>query len=70
MDRPVGERILKKLKWLAENFESVKPEPLHRHLRGKYKVRVGDYRAIYTVNRKAKRIRIHMVGHRDKIYET
>jgi mRNA interferase RelE/StbE len=70
LDQSVAERILKKLKWLAENFESVKPEPLHQRLRGKYKLRMGNYRAVYTVDRKTKRIRVHMMGHRDQIYET
>lgn len=69
LDQSAAQRILKKLKWLAENFESVKPEPLHRRLRGKYKLRVGNYRVIYTVNQRAERIRVHMVGHRDKIYK-
>jgi mRNA interferase RelE/StbE len=70
LHRQVAKRILKKLRWLAENVERITPEPLHRRLRGKYKLRVGDYRVIYTLNRKQQKIRVHMVGHRDQIYKS
>jgi len=69
LDRPIAQRILKKIRWLAENIERIQPEPLHKRLRGKYKLRVGDYRVIYTLNLKERAIRVHMVGHRDRIYK-
>ena len=27
LDKPIAERVLKKLKWLAENFENLSPMP-------------------------------------------
>ncbi|MCK4233696.1 type II toxin-antitoxin system RelE/ParE family toxin, partial [candidate division WOR-3 bacterium] len=37
--------------------------------KGMYKLRVGDWRIIYTVNQKTKVITIHMIGHRKEIYK-
>ncbi len=70
LDQSLAQRILKKLKWLAESFDLIKPEPLHHQLRGKFKLRVGDYRVIYTADIKTKRLRVHLIGHRDRIYKT
>ncbi len=42
IDKQVGRRILKKLNWFSENFETVVPEPLSGEFKGAYKLRVGD----------------------------
>ena len=70
LDRTQAQHIFKKIRWLAENAQFIRHKPLHEQFRGMYKLRVGDYRIIYTVNNKQKRIRVHMIGHRDKIYMT
>ncbi len=40
--------ILKKLHWLANNFEHIPPLPLTANLKRFFKLRIEDYRAIYT----------------------
>jgi mRNA interferase RelE/StbE len=71
LDQQARLRILKKIKWLAENFESLTPEALSGHWAGNYKFRVGDYCAIYTFESKEKqRITIHFVRHRREVYKT
>ncbi len=65
----VADRILKKLHWLAENFDSLRPEPLTGPFSGLFKLRVGDYRIIYQVNREKKLLTVRLVGHRREIYE-
>jgi mRNA interferase RelE/StbE len=47
----VRDRIVKKINWLAENFESIEPQPLTADLVGLFKLRVGDYRVIYEFDR-------------------
>ena len=37
--------------------------------KGMFKLRVGDWRIIYTVNQNTKIITVHMVGHRSEIYK-
>jgi mRNA interferase RelE/StbE len=66
LDRPVVRRILRRLTWLSKNFQSIVPEPLSGQLRGTFKFRIGDWRAVYTLERKT--IVIQFIGHRNKIY--
>ncbi|MBI3739907.1 MAG: type II toxin-antitoxin system RelE/ParE family toxin [Chloroflexi bacterium] len=68
LDRTVTKRIYDKIKWLAENFDSLTPEPLEGNWKGKYKFRVGDYRVAYTVNRDEAYLMVHMVRHRREAY--
>jgi mRNA interferase RelE/StbE len=68
LDKPIAQRILKKLKWFSENFEMITPLVLRGQWQGRYKLVVGDYRVIYTVNYMEKLIAVHLVGHRKEIY--
>jgi len=68
LDKPVAQRILSKLKWFSENFEMMNPLTLYGQWKGKYKLVVGDYRVIYTLNYAEKRITVHLIGHRKEIY--
>ena len=67
LDRQVVQRILRKLDWFSKNFERVIPEPLGREFKGTYKLRVGDWRVIYTVEGDI--VIIQSVGHRREIYK-
>lgn len=49
LDKPVGRRIVRRIRWLAENLDTVRLEPLTGDLAGFYKLRVGDYRVIYEL---------------------
>jgi mRNA interferase RelE/StbE len=69
LDQVVADRVLKKLRWLAENFDSLRPEPLTGPFSGLLKMRVGDYRLIYQVNRETKILTVRLVGHRREIYD-
>jgi mRNA interferase RelE/StbE len=68
LDDVVASRVLKKLRWLAENFDSIKPEPLAGPFSSLFKLRVGDYRLIYQANREKKVLTIRLLGHRREIY--
>ena len=68
LDQAVAARLLKKLRWLAENFDSIKPEPLTGPFTGLLKLRVGDYRIIYQTDREKKVLTVRLVGHRREIY--
>jgi len=39
IDKQVGLRILKKLSWFSENFETIVPEPLSGEFKETYKLR-------------------------------
>jgi len=46
----------------------VSGEPLEGKFKGKYRMRVGDYRVIYWVKEDEKTVYIISVGHRKDIY--
>lgn len=71
LSKAIAQRILKKIRWLAENFEMVQPEALTGGFKGLYKLRVGDYRVLYTFRQKERKvIIIHLVKHRREVYKS
>ena len=66
LDHQVVRRVLRKVSWLSEHFERVVPEPLSGEFKGTYKLRVGEWRVIYTVEKE--KIVIQFVGHRREVY--
>ena len=69
LDKPIAQRVLKKLHWLAENFELITPERLSGILQSVYKSRVGDYRILYTFTREKQQIIVHFIRHRREVYK-
>jgi len=70
IDKSIAQRILKKIRWLAENIEQITPEQLSGPWQGMYKLRIGDYRVIYAIDRgELKVITVHFVGHRREVYK-
>ena len=67
LDKSIARRILRRLAWLSKNFQSIVPEPLIGELKGTFKLRIGDWRAIYAME--GKKIVIQFVGHRSEIYK-
>ena len=49
LEARIARRILVRLRWLARNFDDIRPNALAADLAGLFKLRVGDYRAIYEV---------------------
>jgi len=68
LNSTVVDRILRKLDWLKENFEIITPESLKGEFKGLFKLRVGDYRILYTYDKRQKLISVHLIGHRKEIY--
>jgi mRNA interferase RelE/StbE len=66
---PIAQRIVDRIRWLAENFEQITPEPLKGNLAGFFKLREGDYRILYEALRKERLIVVHYIGHRSEIYK-
>jgi mRNA interferase RelE/StbE len=70
LNKADAQQVLKKLHWLTENFEQATHQPLTGTLKGIFKLRVGDYRALYTFDSKVQIITVHMVKHRSEVYKT
>jgi len=67
LDKPIARRILRRLAWVSKNFQSIVPEPLTGELKGTFKLRIGNWRAVYTVEGEI--IVIQFIGHRSEIYK-
>lgn len=70
LDKPIAQRVLNKLRWLGENFEAITPEPLTGEWKGLHRLRIGRYRAFYTVNFPERRLVVHLIKHRGEVYKT
>lgn len=69
LDTPMAQRVLKKLRWLAENFAAITPETLTGQWQGVFKLRIGDYRVLYTCDRETQKIVVRFVRHRREVYK-
>lgn len=43
--------------------------PLRRNLKGYMKLRVGDYRIVYSISKKTVTVHVIKIGHRKDVYE-
>jgi mRNA interferase RelE/StbE len=69
LDKPISRQVFKKLKWLAEHLNEATPIPLTGNLKDIYRLRVGDYRALYTFDKSREVIVVHFVQHRSEVYK-
>ena len=68
IDRPIAKRILHKITWFAQHFDTITPESLSGDMSGHFKLRIGDWRVVYLIEKET--IVIKAVGHRREIYKT
>lgn len=68
LDNTAAQQALDRLHWLADNAESVRHKALTAQFKGAFSLRVGDYRAIYSLDRTQYRLVVHFVRHRSKVY--
>ena len=66
LDRQVMVRVSRRIDTLAQQPRLGKP--LKSRLRGKWSLRVGDYRVIYRINTTQRQVIVENVGHRRGIY--
>lgn len=69
LDTLVTQRVFKRLRWLAENLDVITPEALTGQWQGVFKLRVGDHRVLYTVDRTKQKIIVHFIRHRREVYK-
>lgn len=69
LDRPIQKRIRERLKWVGEHFEEIRPEALKGEFAAYYKIRIGDYRAIYQFDHTLQTITVFNIQHRREVYD-
>ena len=68
LDSTAAQLVINRLTWLAENAELVNHRALTGRWDGFYRLRAGDYRALYTIDRENRRVVVHLVAHRSEVY--
>ncbi len=68
LDRPVAQRIIRRIQWLADNLDAVNRETLTGQFAGYFKLRVGNYRVIYELLEEEQLLIVHVIAHRRDIY--
>ena len=69
LDRSVRQNVIVRLQWLSENFDTAAPLSLHGEWGNFFKLRVGDWRVVYTFDPTLKLITVRVIDHRSKIYK-
>lgn len=69
LDTTIARRIAEKIQRLADNFDLIQPEPLIGRYAHLFKLRVGDWRVLYTFDSVQHCITIHVIAHRSKVYK-
>jgi len=66
IEKPIRLRIVERLRELRD-----KPDRVGKRLRYSdfWSLRVGDYRAIYEIDRSKNRVAVLFIGHRKKVYD-
>jgi len=70
LSKPTAQRILNKIRWLAENLDQLTPEPLTGPWASVFKLRVGDFRVLYTLDDSKNSVTIRFVRHHREVYKT
>ena len=69
LDKFIVQQILKKISDLCSNAQNLNIKKLKSTKYNLYRLRVGVYRVIYTIENKALTIHIVAIGHRKDIYK-
>lgn len=69
IDRNIAKRIAEKIEWFCQNIDHIIKEPLTGKFKGKYKLRVGDWRIIYSIEHSSQIVTIYAIEHRSRVYK-
>jgi len=69
LDKAIAQHVSNKIDWLSQSIEYIIPAPLKGIFKGKYKLRVGDWRVIYSFEHTTQLITVYAVRHRSEVYK-
>lgn len=69
LDKTIAQNIAHKIDWLSQNIENITPAPLKGKFKGKYKMRVGDWRVVYSFENSTQIITVYAIRHRSEVYK-
>ncbi len=68
LDRVIAQKIIDRVKCHLVQQPDTLGKPLKGVLQGLYRYRMGDYRIVYSIDRKESQISILHVAHRSDVY--
>ena len=68
LDKEMMTRVLDKIAWLGNNFETVTPVRLKGKYSGLYKFRIGNYRLVYSIDHQNQELFVLFFDHRKNVY--
>ena len=69
LDSGIANRIAAKIQWFSEHYDHLQPETLTGRFAGLYKLRVGDWRVLYTTDPIKFIMTVHVIAHRSTVYK-
>ena len=69
LTRRAAEKMSERIDWLAENADTIRHQSLTGQYSGSFRLRSGDYRAIYDLDRTNRLISVRTIGHRREVYD-
>lgn len=69
LDKVIAKRIVRRLRWLAENVAEIVHQALKGQFSDYFRLRVGDYRIMYQLDHEQRLILVEEIGHRSDIYD-
>ncbi len=69
LDKSIAQQVSNKIEWLSQSIEYMIHAPLKGKFKGKYKLRVGDRRVIYSFEHSSRIITIYAIKHRKEVYK-
>ena len=64
----IARSMRRKLAWLCENCDNHRHKALKGKHKGKFTLKMNDYRALYSVDKSERVVTVHQIGHRSKVY--
>ncbi len=62
-------KIVNKLRWLCANCDACSHKALQGRFKGKYRLKSGNYRIIYTFNKQTQQITVSQIENRSSVYK-
>lgn len=69
LDKPIAQQASNKIDWLSQSIKYIIPAPLKGKFKGKYKLKVGDWRVIYSFEHTTQIITVYAIRHRREVYK-
>ena len=64
----IARGIHSKLNWLCENCDVHRHKTLKGKHKGKFTLKMNNYRVLYSFDKRVREITVHQVGHRSSVY--